>query len=50
MRVSIPAKYELIGNPRISHLLELLLVPGKILDTVTKPIVHAKPAPQPIMN
>ena len=50
MSISIPAKYELIGNSCISHLLELFLVPGKILDTITKPIVHAKPAPQPIMN
>jgi hypothetical protein len=50
MRIGIPAKYEFIGNPRISHSFKLLLVSGKILDTVTKPIMNAKPAPQPIMN
>jgi hypothetical protein len=50
MCVSISAKYELIGNPRISHFLKLFLVPGKILDTVTEPIVNTKPAPQPIMS
>jgi hypothetical protein len=50
MRVSIPAKYEFIGNPRISHSFELLLVPGKILDTVTKSVVPTESAPQPVMN
>jgi len=50
MRIGIPAKYEFVGNSCISHLLELFLVLGKILDTITKPIVHAEPAPQPIVN
>ena len=50
MSISISAKYELIGNPCISHFLKLFLIPGKVFDTVTKPIVHAEPAPQPIMN
>jgi len=50
MSISIPAKYELIWNSCISHLFKLFPIPGKIFDTITKPIVHTERAPQPIMN
>jgi len=48
--IGIPAKYELIGNPSISHLFKFFLVPRKILNTIAKPVVYAKSAPQPIMD
>ena len=50
MSIGIPAKYELIGNPSISHLFEFFLIPGKKSNTIAKPVVHAEPAPQPIVN
>jgi len=50
MRIGIPAKYEFVGNSCISHLLKFFLVPGKILDTIPKPVVHTESAPQPIMD
>jgi len=50
MRIGIPAKYELIGNPRIGHFFQFFLVPGKISNTIAKPVVHTEPAPQPIMD
>jgi len=50
MRIGIPAKYKFIGNSCISHLLKFFLVPGKISDTITKPVVHTESAPQPIMD
>jgi len=50
MRIGIPAKYEFVGNPCISHLLKFFLVPGKILGTITKSIVYTESAPQPIMD
>jgi len=50
MRIGIPAKYEFVRNSCISHLLKFFLVPGKILDTITKPVVYTESAPQPIMD
>ena len=34
----------------ISHFFKFFLVPGKIFNTISKPVMHTKPAPQPIMN
>jgi len=50
MCVGIPAKYEFVGDSCISHLLKFFLVPGKILDTITKHVVYTESAPQPIMD
>ena len=50
MSIGISAKYELIQNTRISHLFKLFLVPGKIFNTITKPIMHTESTPKPIMN
>jgi len=48
--IGIPAKYELIENPSISHLFEFFLVPGKISHTIAKPVAHTESAPQPIVK
>jgi len=50
MGVGIPAKYEFVGNSCISHLLKFFLVPRKIMDTITNPVVHTESAPQPITD